>query len=354
VYDGDGQRVKGTVSGVTTTYIGNWFEWSGSTSTMKKYYYSGATRVAMRTGSSTLNYLLSDHLGSTAITANSGGGLSAELRYRPWGETRYTWGSTPTTLRYTGQREQAELGLYFYGARWYDGALGRFIQVDTVVPGAGDSQAWDRYAYALNNPLRYNDPTGHCIGPLAIVCVALINAAPAIIEAVGYAVTAYIIADQIANNPTIINGEQVNIGIIVPPSPAFIPNLPTVTRPLALPDPKIINPRSGEIVSTVLEEDITVYRVWGGQTEQSGRWFTTQLPLDQESARQGLSLPPENSAEFVTPATIPAGTRIQTSTAKGILGQPGGWKQIELLKYIPIKFGRTIPLPPRFSGIEKK
>jgi hypothetical protein len=40
---------------------------------MKKYYYSGATRVAMRTGSSTLNYLLSDHLGSTAITTNSGG-----------------------------------------------------------------------------------------------------------------------------------------------------------------------------------------------------------------------------------------------------------------------------------------
>jgi hypothetical protein len=84
VYDGDGKRVKGTVSGVTTTYIGNYFEWSGSTSTMKKYYYSGATRVAMRVGS-TLSWLLSDHLGSTAITTNSGGTRTGELRYRAWG-----------------------------------------------------------------------------------------------------------------------------------------------------------------------------------------------------------------------------------------------------------------------------
>jgi hypothetical protein len=50
VYDGDGNRVKGTVGGVTTTYIGNYFEWKSSTSNMVKYYYAGTTRVAMRTG----------------------------------------------------------------------------------------------------------------------------------------------------------------------------------------------------------------------------------------------------------------------------------------------------------------
>jgi hypothetical protein len=43
-------------------------------------------------------------------------------------------------------------------------------------------QAWDRYAYANNNPIRYTDPTGHCIGPLLLVCigVALIGGAVSI------------------------------------------------------------------------------------------------------------------------------------------------------------------------------
>jgi hypothetical protein len=51
--------------------------------------------------------------------------------------------------------------LYFYNARYYDPALGRFVQADTVVPAPGNPQALNRYAYALNNPLRYTDPTGH-------------------------------------------------------------------------------------------------------------------------------------------------------------------------------------------------
>lgn len=49
----------------------------------------------------------------------------------------------------------------YYNARWYDPALGRFAQADTIIPGVGNSSAWDRYAYALNNPLLYTDPTGH-------------------------------------------------------------------------------------------------------------------------------------------------------------------------------------------------
>ena len=37
VYDGDGNRVKATFGSATTVYVGNYFEWTGSTSTMKKY-----------------------------------------------------------------------------------------------------------------------------------------------------------------------------------------------------------------------------------------------------------------------------------------------------------------------------
>jgi RHS repeat-associated protein len=160
VYDGDGNRVKATL-GSTIAYVGDYFEWKGSTSTMVKYYYAGGQRIAMRVGSSIRYYLLTDHLGSTAITAYSSGGKKAELRYKAWGETRYTYGTTPTTYRFTGQRLDESTGLYYYGARYYDPALGRFVQADTIVPEPGNPQALNRYSYVYNNPLRYIDPTGH-------------------------------------------------------------------------------------------------------------------------------------------------------------------------------------------------
>jgi hypothetical protein len=74
--------------------------------------------VAVRTGSSTLNFLLGDHLGSTSLTTDSSGVRSAEIRYYPWGTERYTYSTTPTTFRFTGQRLENSIGLYYYGARW--------------------------------------------------------------------------------------------------------------------------------------------------------------------------------------------------------------------------------------------
>lgn len=63
----------------------------------------------------------------------------------------------------------------FYDARWYDPALGRFAQADTIIPEQSQGvQAWDRYAYTSNNPLRYTDPSGHC--PVCIVAALVIGA----------------------------------------------------------------------------------------------------------------------------------------------------------------------------------
>jgi RHS repeat-associated protein len=106
-----------------------------------------------------LFWLTGDHLGSTSVTANSSGTKTAEVRYKPWGEDRYTSGSTLTTFKYTGQRQESSFGFYYYGARWYDSSLARFTSPDTIT--AGGTQGLDRYHYASNNPLRYIDPTGH-------------------------------------------------------------------------------------------------------------------------------------------------------------------------------------------------
>jgi RHS repeat-associated protein len=161
VYNGDGVRVKADVGGVITAYIGSHFEYTSSTN-KKLYYYSGGVRVAVRvvTNQNNLYFLLSDHLGSTSITATSSGGFYSELRYMPWGGNRFTNGTTPTSYRYTGQRE-AEVGLYYYGARFYDPSLGRFVSADTVIPNPAIPLSYDRYHYVQNNPLRYVDPSSH-------------------------------------------------------------------------------------------------------------------------------------------------------------------------------------------------
>jgi len=53
------------------------------------------------------------------------------------------------------------LGLIYMNARYYMPEIGRFISPDTIVPEPGNPQSFNRYAYALNNPIKYNDPSGH-------------------------------------------------------------------------------------------------------------------------------------------------------------------------------------------------
>ncbi len=160
VYDGDGRRVKATVSGVTTVYVGDYYEQEGST--VRKYYYAEGQRVAMRVNG-TLYWLLTDHLSSTAVTLDSAGNRVTELRYYPYGNVRYNPGSQITTYRFTGQRWDSGTGLYWYQSRWYDPIIGRFVQPDTIVPNPGNPQDLNRYSYVRNSPLRYTDPTGHWI-----------------------------------------------------------------------------------------------------------------------------------------------------------------------------------------------
>ena len=84
-----------------------------------------------------------------------------QRRYYPYGGVRWSSGTLPTEYGFTGQRWEAGLGLYYYRARWYYPALGRFISADTIVPNPGNPQDLNRYAYAANNPLIYIDPSGH-------------------------------------------------------------------------------------------------------------------------------------------------------------------------------------------------
>ncbi len=124
--------------------------------TIYHWLWLGNRRVAHGSLHSGVNYLYADQLGSTVKTS---GAQAATQRYEPYGAKRGT-DTVATTYRYTGQREESALGLYDYGARWYDPTIARFIQADSIVPQPGNPQSLNRYSYVLNNPMKYTDPTG--------------------------------------------------------------------------------------------------------------------------------------------------------------------------------------------------
>jgi RHS repeat-associated protein len=113
----------------------------------------------MKQGSE-LKYVHQDHLSSTSLMTNNSGGSMGTIKYYPFGTTRS--GSVPTDKLFTGQRLDGT-GLYYYGARYYDPTIGRFISPDTIVPNPANPQSFNRYSYCLNNPLKYTDPSGHVV-----------------------------------------------------------------------------------------------------------------------------------------------------------------------------------------------
>ncbi|WP_211205756.1 RHS repeat-associated core domain-containing protein [Orenia marismortui] len=65
------------------------------------------------------------------------------------------------SYKYTGQKQVASIGLYYYGARYYDPSIGRFITEDSYRGELDKPQSQNVYIYVMNNPLRYTDPTGN-------------------------------------------------------------------------------------------------------------------------------------------------------------------------------------------------
>lgn len=127
-------------------------------------------RIALRVDEA-ITWLLSDHLSSTSVTVDATGNAISMLKYTAYGELRT--GTSTSDYQYTGQRNEAEIGLYFYVARFYDPQLARFISADTIVPEPNSIKGYDRYAYVngrglctperseRGNPINYSDPSGH-------------------------------------------------------------------------------------------------------------------------------------------------------------------------------------------------
>lgn len=117
------------------------------------------------------------------------------------------------------------------------------------------------------------------------------------------------------------------------------------TAPKALAASSRVAPWAGSSLSRLSREGEVMYRVYGGGAGKAGSWITPINPISSAAARQGLALPAENAALYVSKVTLPGGVRMQVGTAGSAFGQPGGWAQAQLLERIPLSsFGKGVPL----------
>jgi RHS repeat-associated protein len=142
----------------------SWDREDGGTNTgsgsQARYISANGLQIARINGTNVLDYFYSDALGSVRKTINHIQLEQFSSNYKPFGPLHGASGSEK--VKYTGKWEDSPTKLYYFGARYYDAELGRFISQDPI-------PIINQYAYANNNPLRFVDATGQSVFDLGEV-----------------------------------------------------------------------------------------------------------------------------------------------------------------------------------------
>ena len=105
-------------------------------------------------------FYATDHLGSTILAVDANKTIQTRNLYMPFGDPGAVQEGTALRHRYIGGVILEESGLYALGPRLYDPEVGRFLSPDPLVASPTNPQAFNRYSYALNNPVTLSDPSG--------------------------------------------------------------------------------------------------------------------------------------------------------------------------------------------------
>jgi RHS repeat-associated protein len=174
-YDGDQKRIRKTTPTEETLYFEDLYERvikKAAATTEHRFYIHSPERVTavVTRGGDTPGtlYLHTDNLGSVDVLTNAKGGIEERRSYDAFGQRRSPiWGQAPpgsfsskTPKGFTGHEHDVEFGLVNMKGRIFDPKLGRFLTTDPVVPNLFSGQSFNSYAYVLNNPLSYVDPSG--------------------------------------------------------------------------------------------------------------------------------------------------------------------------------------------------
>ncbi len=172
-YDHSGQRVK-LSNGTTTTYYPSGFYNTDGTTIIKHITTPSGESVATVKGTGAAASVFAvhaDHLTGSNVVTNGGGTLEELMDYFPYGNVRLDQkaGSFNEQRKYAGSELDADSGLNYMQARYYNSSIGRFVSQDPafwrlsgdrLAAMLVDPQMQNSYAYARNNPLVYLDPDG--------------------------------------------------------------------------------------------------------------------------------------------------------------------------------------------------
>lgn len=170
------------VGNVSTVYVGGLFEIVTSATGVQYRHniVAGRQTVAVHTidqqsGTATTTYIHSDHLGSADTLTDDAGNVVQQMSFDAFGmrrdPTTWAYDLTPAQIAllksntdrgYTLQEQLDNVALIHMNGRLYDPTIDRMISADPTVEGAIASQAYNRYSYVYDNPLKYTDPSGYC------------------------------------------------------------------------------------------------------------------------------------------------------------------------------------------------
>jgi len=135
------------------------WQWEGD------YVYKAGQLIGSEHNGGGIRHYHSDHLGTPHLITDGQGQSLGDHAYLPYGIEITDPGQEGTVFKFTGhERDQHGSGtlddLDYMHARYYSPHLGRFMRPDPELGKLGSPQSWNRYAYALGNPIRFGDPTG--------------------------------------------------------------------------------------------------------------------------------------------------------------------------------------------------
>jgi RHS repeat-associated protein len=131
--------------------------------------------VIRENGADQYYYTYTDHLGSLLTLTAPNGTVILDQNFDAWGRLRHpaNWDYTnvpaPTSYLYrgfTGHEHLTNFNLINMNGRMYDPVVGRVLSVDNYVQNPYSTQAYNRYSYVMNNPLKYTDPSGQLFGTI--------------------------------------------------------------------------------------------------------------------------------------------------------------------------------------------